>query len=66
VTAFPSRHPTPTLGAVMTSLASDDFDPMKIVGLVAAGLTVYAVVKGRRVSPLAMISAAVTLASFLR
>jgi phosphotransferase system glucose/maltose/N-acetylglucosamine-specific IIC component len=50
----------------MTSLASDDFDPMKIVGLVAAGLTVYAVVKGRRVSPLAMISAAVTLASFLR
>jgi hypothetical protein len=46
-----------------TTLASDGPDPRKIVGLVMAGITIYSVAKGRKVSPLAITSAVLTVAA---
>jgi hypothetical protein len=49
-----------------TALASDGPDPRKIAALIFAGITVYSVAKGRKVSPAAAISAALTIISFLK
>ncbi len=49
-----------------TNIASGGPDPLKVVGLVLAGTTIYAVAKRRKVSPLALVSAAVTVYMFFR
>jgi hypothetical protein len=49
-----------------TALASEGPDPRKIAGLILAGLTIYSVAKGKKVSPFALTSAVLTVISFLR
>jgi hypothetical protein len=49
-----------------TALASDGPDPRRIAGLILAGVTIYAVAKGRKVSPFATASAVLTIISFLK
>jgi hypothetical protein len=46
-----------------TNLASDGPDPRKIVGLVMASVTIYSIAKGKKVSPLAIASAVLTVAA---
>jgi len=48
-----------------TSLASDDSQPWKWIGLGIAGFTVYKAVTGRKVQPLVLISAVATIAAFV-
>jgi hypothetical protein len=48
-----------------TSLASDGPDPRKIVGLILVGSTIYTVAKGRKVSPLAVVSAVLSIYTLL-
>ena len=49
-----------------TALASGEPDPRKIAGLIVAGITVYSVAKGRKVSPISAMSALLTIIAFLR
>jgi hypothetical protein len=49
-----------------TTFASGGPDPRKILGLAMAGLTIYAVAKGRKVSPLAAASAVLAIVSFMK
>ena len=47
------------------ALMMGDPNPRKIVGLILAGTTIYALAKGKRVSPLAVVSAALTILTFV-
>lgn len=48
-----------------TAIASGGPDPRRILGLILAGTTIYAVAKGKKVSPLSLASAALTIYMFL-